>query len=101
MCMAGMTEGPKIIGQNIINYNKLLVSNLYFWGKALGAHPPFPPSSAGSYGYQRECENEQAKVIYMHIWPLSFHNSFMYHMCAAHVICKYQLQPFKKKKKNK
>ena len=67
MCMAGMTEGPKIIGQNIINCNKLLVSNLYFWGKALGAHPPFPPNSAGSYGYQRECESEQAKVIYAHM----------------------------------
>ena len=73
MCMAGMTEGPKIIGQNIINYNKLLVSNLYFWGKALGAHPPSPPVPPVLMDIRENAKVNKQK-LYMHIWPLSFHN---------------------------
>ena len=63
MCMEGMGEGSKIMGQNIINCKTV---SIFISGGRLRAHPP-SPRSAGSYGYQRECESEQAKVIYAHM----------------------------------
>ena len=71
MCMAGMAEGPKILGAQ--QYKLSISLSIYIsGGEALEARPLPPPSFAGSYGYQRErkskkSKSEKAKVIYLYI----------------------------------
>ena len=60
MCMAGMAEGPKIWGAQY--YKQSISLSIYIsGGNALEARPLPPPSSTGSYGYQRERESKKSK----------------------------------------
>ena len=91
MCMEGMGEGPKIMGQNIINCKT--VSIFISGGRLLGhiPPPPVPPVLMDiRENVEKKSKCEKVTVVYAHM-ALVLPESIMYHKCGTDLICKYHL----------